>query len=106
MQYENVTAIAKGNVYFDGKVVSHVIFLPSGEKKTMGVIQPGEYYFGTKAAELMEIAGGSCSVVLDGTTDSKQVSEGSSFSVVKNSGFTITVGEGEVAHYVCSYITE
>jgi uncharacterized protein YaiE (UPF0345 family) len=105
MQYENVTAIAKGNVYFDGKIVSHAIIFPSGEKKTMGVIQPGEYHLGTEAAELMEIAGGSCSVILDGTTESKQVSEGSSFSVVKNSGFTITVAE-EACHYVCTYITE
>jgi uncharacterized protein YaiE (UPF0345 family) len=58
MQFENVTAIAKGNVYFDGNVVSHVIILASGEKKSMGVIMPGTYHFGTEAAEIMDMVDG------------------------------------------------
>jgi uncharacterized protein YaiE (UPF0345 family) len=104
MQFENVTAVAKGNVYFDGKVVSHEIVLASGEKKTLGVIQPGEYHFGTNAAELMEMVDGGCSYVLDGTTETIEVPAGSSFSVKANSGFTITCGVP--CHYVCSYIQE
>ena len=29
-EFKNVTAIAKANVYFDGKVVSHSILFPDG----------------------------------------------------------------------------
>ncbi|MEO6786227.1 MAG: pyrimidine/purine nucleoside phosphorylase, partial [Chthoniobacteraceae bacterium] len=43
MQFPNVTAIAKANVYFGGKVVSHTILLASGEKKTLGLICPGTF---------------------------------------------------------------
>lgn len=103
MQFENVTALAEGNVYFEGKVVSHAIVLADGSKKTLGVILPGSYHFGTEAAELMEMVAGGCSYVLDGTEDSVEVSAGESFNVPANSGFTITV-EGEPCHYVCSFL--
>jgi len=103
MKFENVTATAKANIYFDGKVVSHSIVLESGEKKTFGIIYPGEYHFGTEAAELMEIIGGTCSVVLDGTEDSHTYQEGDSFNAPANSGFTITVTEG-IGQYICSFL--
>lgn len=102
MQFENVTAIAEGNVYFDGKVISHTILTAEGERKTLGVILPGSYHFGTEAAELMEIVGGSCSYVLDGTEECHTVASGSDFNVPANSGFTITVEEE--CHYVCSFL--
>ena len=73
MQFENVTAVAAGNVYFDGKVVSHAIVMPDGAKKTLGVIMPGSYHFGTEAAEIMEVAKGACSYVLDGAEESIEV---------------------------------
>ncbi len=104
MQFENVTAIAAGNVYFEGKVVSHTILMPDGAKKTLGVIMPGSYHFGTEAAEIMEMAKGACSYVLDGTEESIVVPGGSRFEVPANSGFTITV-EGDPCHYVCSFIS-
>jgi len=86
MKFENVTALAEANLYFDGKVISHTILLSDGSKKTLGVILPGTYHFGTEAAELMEIAAGS------------------SFNVAANSGFTITV-ENDACHYVCSFLS-
>ena len=49
-QFSNVTAIAKANVYFDGKVVSHTILLASGGKKTLGLIYAGKFHFGTDKA--------------------------------------------------------
>ena len=70
MQFSNVTAVAKANVYFDGKVVSHSILFASGEKKTLGLIYPGTYHFGTDKAEIMEITDGQCTVVLDGQSNS------------------------------------
>lgn len=103
MEFQNVTAHAKANVYFDGKVISHTIVTASGERKTLGVILPGSYHFGTEAPELMEIAGGACSHVIDGTEDTIATQTGGSFSVPGKSGFTITV-EGEPCHYVCSFL--
>ena len=103
MQFENVTAIANANVYFDGKVISHAIILPDGSTKTLGVILPGEYHFGTEAAELMEIVAGSCRYILDETEESLAVPTGSSFNVPAASGFTITVTD-EPCHYVCSFL--
>ena len=49
--FSNVTVDAKANVYFDGKVVSHSVHFTDGSKKTLGLIYPGEYHFGTAAAE-------------------------------------------------------
>ena len=40
-EFPNVTAIAKANVYFEGKVVSHTILLAGGKKKTLGLDLPG-----------------------------------------------------------------
>ena len=43
-EFKNVTAIAKANIYFDGKVVSHSILFPDGSKKTLGLIYPGQFH--------------------------------------------------------------
>ena len=64
-EFKFVTAVAKANVYFDGKVVSHTIFLPDNSRKTLGLIYPGKFHFGTDAAERMEIIAGECHVKLD-----------------------------------------
>lgn len=103
MEFSPVTALAKANVYFDGKVVSHTILMADGAKKTLGLIYPGSYHFGTAAAELMEITDGACSVVIDGTTETKRYASGESFSVAANSGFTIEVESG-ICQYVCSFL--
>ncbi|WP_018971009.1 pyrimidine/purine nucleoside phosphorylase [Rubritalea marina] len=103
MEFNNVTAQAKANVYFDGKVVSHGITLADGTTKTFGVIFPGSYHFGTEKAERMEIIDGTCKVTLDGTETVVEYAAGSHFDVAANSGFTIEVPEG-LAQYVCSYI--
>lgn len=102
MQFENVTAIAKGNVYYDGKVVSHAIIMPDGSRKTLGVILPGSYHFGTAAAERMDIVAGSCAVKLDGSNETQDIPAGSYFDVPANSGFAIEVSSE--CHYVCSYL--
>ena len=36
-EFKNVTAVAKANIYFDGKVVSHTIILEEGNEKTLGI---------------------------------------------------------------------
>jgi len=102
MKFEAVTAIAKANVYFEGRVVSHTIFLTDGSKKTLGLIYPGEYHFGTDAAERMDITAGSCRVRLDGKSEWTEHGEGGSFHVPAKAGFDIVVLAG-IAEYVCSF---
>jgi len=103
MQFSNVTATAKANVYFDGKVVSHTIILASGEKKTLGLIYPGQFHFGTGKAERMEITAGDCRVKLDGSSDTASHTAGTHFDVPANSGFDIEVAAG-ICEYVCSFL--
>jgi uncharacterized protein YaiE (UPF0345 family) len=103
MQFPNVTAHAKANVYFDGKVVSHTILFADGSKKTLGLIYPGTYHFGTDAAERMEISDGACTVTLDGSKETKSYAAGTHFDVAAKSGFTISVASG-IAQYVCSFL--
>jgi uncharacterized protein YaiE (UPF0345 family) len=102
-QFSGVSAVAKANVYFDGKVVSHSILFPDGSKKTLGLIYPGKFHFGTDKAELMEIVAGSCAVKLDGQTEVKTYAAGTAFEVPAKSGFDIEVTSG-IAEYICSFI--
>ncbi len=101
--FNNVTVDAKANIYFEGRVVSHTVHFPDGARKTLGLIYPGQYHFGTAAAERMEIIAGACSVVLDGTEAVLTIDAGQAFEVPANSGFTITVAEG-ICEYVCSFL--
>jgi len=102
MQFENVTALAKANVYFDGKVVSHTLLFAGGVKKTLGLIYPGSFHFGTDAAERMDITAGACRVKLDGESEWKSFAAGTFFRVPAKSGFDIVVDSG-IAEYVCSF---
>jgi uncharacterized protein YaiE (UPF0345 family) len=102
VEFSAVTAVAKANVYFDGKVVSHTLKFSDGTKKTLGLIYPGEYHFGTTAAERMEIVAGSCRVKLDGMEEWKDYAAGSFFKVPGQSGFSIVVVDG-ITEYICSF---
>ena len=51
--FENVKVEKNANVYFDGKVTSRNIFFTDGTKKTLGVMLPGSYEFGTEKKEIM-----------------------------------------------------
>jgi uncharacterized protein YaiE (UPF0345 family) len=102
LEFSNVTVMAKANVYFDGKVVSHTLKMSDGSKKTLGLIYPGEYHFGTQAPERMDISAGSCQVKLDGQNSSVEYSAGSGFDVPGQSGFTISVERG-ITEYICSF---
>ena len=102
-EFKSVTAVTKANVYFDGKVVSHTILFPDGSKKTLGLIYPGKFHFGTDKAERMEIVAGACHVKLDGQTVTKDYTAGSEFNVPAKSGFDIEV-KSELCEYVCSFI--
>jgi purine/pyrimidine-nucleoside phosphorylase len=102
-QFADVTAVAKANVYFDGRVVSHTILLADGSKKTLGLIYPGKFHFGTDKAERMEIVAGTCSVKLDGHAAITTHASGKAFDVPAKSGFDIEVTTG-ICEYICSFL--
>jgi hypothetical protein len=101
-EFSVVTVLTKANVYFDGKVVSHTLKLADGSKKTLGLIFPGDFHFGTDAPEKMEIVAGACRVQLDGAQEWRDYAAGTFFKVPGKSGFSITVGGG-ITEYICSF---
>jgi len=102
-QFDGVTVLTKANVYFDGNVVSHTVLFADKSKKTLGLIRPGSYFFGTAAAERMEIVAGECTVTLKDQTAAKVYGAGTFFDVPANSGFTIAVKSG-LCEYICSFL--
>jgi len=80
------------------------VHFADGSKKTLGLIYPGEYHFGTAAAERMEIIAGSSEVTLDGQQETVHYASGTHFDVPANSGFTIAVSEG-ICEYICSFLS-
>lgn len=103
-QFKNVTVVKKANVYFDGKVTSRTILLEDGTRKTLGIILPGQYEFGTEDKEHMEVLAGKLNVLLPGTETWASFDAGQSFDIPANSRFKISANE--VSDYCCSYIKE
>lgn len=99
--FENVTIVKRANTYFNGNVTSRTILFANGEKKTLGIMMPGEYEFGTGAKELMEITAGTLDVLLPGSTEWSTFTSGDSFEAAANSSFKVLVKE--VTDYCCSY---
>ncbi len=103
-RFENVSVIKKANIYFDGKVTSRTVLLADGTKKTLGIIMPGEYEFGTADKEIMEVLGGKLSALLPGSEGWQAFEAGQSFEVPANSSFKVSAED--VSDYCCSYIKE
>ena len=99
--FENVTIELAANLYFDGKVTSRSIHLPDGTKKTLGIMLPGEYEFGTDTKELMEITQGELEVKLPGEEAWQSITAGGRFHVPANASFQLKVHS--VTDYCCSY---
>lgn len=103
-RFEQVTIVKQANVYYDGKVTSRTVLFADGTRKTLGVILPGEYSFGTADKEVMEILGGALSVLLPGASERVTFAEGQTFTVPANSRFSVSA-DG-VCDYCCSYLKE
>ncbi len=103
-RFENVTVVKKANVYYDGKVTSRTVLFSDGTKKTLGIIMPGDYEFGTADKEIMEVLGGKLNVQLPGSSGIQSFEAGQSFEVPANSSFKVSADE--VSDYCCSYIKE
>jgi uncharacterized protein YaiE (UPF0345 family) len=100
-EFTNVTVSKEANVYFDGQVTSRTIIFADGTKKTLGVMLPGDYEFGTEVKELMEITSGQLDVLLPGETEWQAFTGDMSFEVQANATFGVKVHQ--VTNYVCSY---
>ena len=101
-EFVNVTVVREANVYFDGKVTSRTVIFADGSKKTLGIMLPGDYEFGTDAKELMEILAGEMDVMLPGSDAWQTVKGGESFEVPASSRFGLKVKA--VTDYCCSYL--
>lgn len=98
---DNVSVVKKGNVFFDGKCVSHSVLFADGTRKTVGVILPSTLTFNVGVPEVMEITSGVCRVKIGGEPEFKTYTGGDKFEVAANSSFVIEATE--VVDYVCSF---
>ena len=101
-EFNNVTITREANVYFDGKVTSRTITFDDGTTKSLGIMMPGDYTFGTAKAELMEIMAGELTYRIDGTDQWLAIKGGESFNVPADSSFDLKVTQ--LADYCGSYI--
>ena len=101
-EFKKVNIVKEANVYFDGKVTSRTVVFDDKSKKTLGIMLPGEYEFGTAAAEVMEILSGKMDVLLPGEKKWKKIKGGDAFEVPAKSKFQLKVKE--IVDYCCSYI--
>lgn len=100
-QFDNVSIIKAANVYFDGKVTSRTVLFADGSKKTLGIMLPGEYEFGTSQKEIMEVLGGEMEVKLPGQ-DWRVYKTGEAYEVPANAKFQLKIAVP--ADYCCSYL--
>jgi purine/pyrimidine-nucleoside phosphorylase len=100
-KFENVTILKKANIYFNGNVTSRTILFADGTRKTLGIILPGKYEFGTGDRERMEILAGKLKALLPGSKEWKSFETGQMFEIPANSKFEISVSE--MTDYCCSY---
>lgn len=101
-KFENVTIVKEANIYFEGRVSSRTVLFPDGSKKTLGVMLPGEYEFGTAEKEIMEILSGELEVLLPGADAWKPVRGGQEFTVPASSRFKLKVQA--LTDYCCSFV--
>lgn len=103
-EFKNVNVVKKANVYFNGAVTSRTIYFTDGSKKTLGIMNQGDYEFNTGDKEIIEVLGGEMTILLPGEAEWKTFKEGESFEVSANSSFKLKIKS--IADYCCSYIKE
>ena len=101
-QFDNVSVVKQANIYFEGKVTSRTGKFPDGTHKTLGIMLPGDYEFGTSQTEIMEIMAGELTVQLPGSEEWISISGTGEFTVPANSKFKLKVTQ--TTDYLCSYL--
>lgn len=89
------------NSYFDGGVQS-VGFERHGRRQTVGVIDRGQFHFGTGAPERMTVVSGALAVRVDGTDAFVAYPAGTSFEVPGQSGFDVRADAPSA--YLCEFL--
>ena len=90
----------KTNEYFGGQVVS-LAFANQDGPATVGVMEAGEYEFGTSSTEYMTVVSGSLTVQLPGETEFKTYLPSQTSIVPPNQKFKVKVTEQTA--YLCLY---
>jgi len=91
----------KHNSYFEGKVQS-VGYERNGRRATVGVVDVGEFHFGTDAPERMSVTAGELWAKLPGETAFRAFPAGTAFEVPGKSGFDVKA-TGPAA-YLCEFL--
>ncbi len=89
------------NTYFEGQVQS-VGFSRVGRRATVGVIDVGEFRFGTAAPERLTVVSGAIDVKLAGEDGWRSYPQGTSFEVPGDSHFFVKVSAP--AAYLCEFL--
>lgn len=100
-EFTNVTVKKRANIFFNGGVTSRTVVFPDGSRKTLGIMQPGEYEFNTSEKEVMEIMAGDLDVQLPGSTEWRTIRPGQSFDVPAKARFCLKVRS--LTDYCCSF---
>ena len=90
----------KVNEYFDGKVKS-IGFKAADGDATVGVMDVGEYEFGTSTVELMTVTSGKLTVMLPDSDKWEEFLAGQSFTVEANTKFKVKAEDQ--TSYLCQY---
>ena len=88
------------NNYFDNKVTS-IAFQTETKPATVGVMEVGEYEFGTSEFETMSVVSGALTVKLPNSDDWQTFETSEQFTIEANQKFQVKV-EVETA-YLCTY---
>lgn len=88
------------NEYFDGNVKS-IGFQTSSLPATVGVMDMGEYEFGTSQKETMTVVSGALTVMLPNSREWETFDQGDSFIVAANEKFQLQVKVATA--YLCTY---
>jgi uncharacterized protein YaiE (UPF0345 family) len=88
------------NEYFNGTVKS-LGYTSTEGKSTVGVIEPGEYEFGTSTHETMIVIQGELVALLPGQSEWKSFKNFESFEVEANSSFKVKATHQTA--YLCKY---
>lgn len=90
----------KVNEYFDGSVKS-IAFAGDDCPATAGVMEPGEYEFGTSSVEYVTVVSGVMTVKLPGEKSFRDFKPFDTFIVPKDSRFQLKIKAD--AAYICLY---
>ena len=97
---KKLSFMLNNNEYFEGKVKS-IGFTSHRGPATVGVLEPGEYEFGTSTIEYMTVVSGKMTVLLPDENEWTEYGPFETFIIGKNKKFKV---KNEVAcAYLCDY---